>query len=792
MASTSSPKWLAPNFAGIPEELKTIPAWVCWQPKLKNGKWTKVPRDAKTGGAAKVDDPATWSTFEDAANYYAQHKLNGYGGGVAGVGIVLQATNGIAGIDIDHCIDETGAFNPLSVGIIEQVKSYTEKSPSGTGVRIFLYGGFPGPDFKNSKTGVELYTSGRYLTVTGHKIADEPEYCAINHREEEVAQVYHQFKTGQEKKTEAKRQPNMGGCSLSDRDLLDMASANAKNGRDFARLWAGDHSAYGSQSEADLALCNALAFWTNRDHDRIDRLFRQSGLFRPKWDEKHNAAGQTYGDSTIERAIAGTANGYDPKGKATSTERERPPKDDSVLEIRAKEILDAETPCDDFDTKELPPTIAAYIDEICRTTEADPITVTMSVYGTLGAILGKRVYIEEGDYFQKLFPNLWALVISTSGSFKTTALKKGGKIAFESEKIVRDQVDAIKKDLREKQFKMKDKEFGAYKLEKMEEIKELEKQSSVLPTKVTAEALLQVLADGKGGCIYASEFGDWLETLEKTHNTGLKALFTDLYDVPKTYSYLTKTSGQFWVEQPFISIAGVSTIEWVKKSVRPDDVSSGFFARFLLFYPPKKDAVPPALPRWKAKDYAAENRIKAILQSVPDDMPMTLTEEGTRVFEAAHALLYSEVKALGERPQEILSPYLKRWSPYLLKLAMVNQVFLDPTSTKIGVDALKSAFAILEYAIKSTTYLFRGELGESEHQRKCRAILKFLAKKGGKSRRQVILSSKTLDGGVKDYDEILEMLTEQGEINVDNIGPTGAPIKRNDWIYYLNPQDGES
>ena len=87
-----------------------------------------------------------------------------------------------------------------------------------------------------------------------------------------------------------------------DARLLERAHA-ARKGWKFAALWKGDVSAYPSQSEADLALCNLLAFWTGGDAARIDRLFRQSGLMRAKWDERRG--GQTYGERTIATAIAG-------------------------------------------------------------------------------------------------------------------------------------------------------------------------------------------------------------------------------------------------------------------------------------------------------------------------------------------------------------------------------------------------------------------------------------------------------------------------------------------------------
>jgi primase-polymerase (primpol)-like protein len=59
-----------------------------------------------------------------------------------------------------------------------------------------------------------------------------------------------------------------------------------------------------------MALCSLLAFWTGGDTHQIDRLFRDSGLYREKWDEVHFSDGATYGERTIERAIAGTQEFY--------------------------------------------------------------------------------------------------------------------------------------------------------------------------------------------------------------------------------------------------------------------------------------------------------------------------------------------------------------------------------------------------------------------------------------------------------------------------------------------------
>jgi hypothetical protein len=106
---------------------------------------------------------------------------------------------------------------------------------------------------------------------------------------------------------------------LDDHELLERAR-NAANGADVDALYRGEHS-YPSPSEADLALVNDLAFWTGPDPDRIDRMFRASGLMRPKWDDRRGDS--TYGAQTIAKALAARTDFYEPRRR--SVESETPP-----------------------------------------------------------------------------------------------------------------------------------------------------------------------------------------------------------------------------------------------------------------------------------------------------------------------------------------------------------------------------------------------------------------------------------------------------------------------------------
>jgi putative DNA primase/helicase len=109
---------------------------------------------------------------------------------------------------------------------------------------------------------------------------------------------------------------------LSDNDLLNKAF-KSKNGAKIQQLYNGDFSGYPSQSEADQALCNHLAFWLDRDRGRMDATFRTSGLMREKWDKKHFSNGSTYGQVTIEKAISATNETYKSRISEQTNKKQR-------------------------------------------------------------------------------------------------------------------------------------------------------------------------------------------------------------------------------------------------------------------------------------------------------------------------------------------------------------------------------------------------------------------------------------------------------------------------------------
>jgi predicted P-loop ATPase len=252
---------LTPVTRPTPADLSLIPVIIRESNRLvlwdyrndRNGKPTKVPFQPHHPRLhAKVNDPTTWGTFDQAVT-----GMNGH----AGIGCVVPP--GIVFIDWDHIL-VNGALPIWIQRILEQIRSYAEASPSGTGLHQIIMGALPGP---GNKVGcLEMYDASRYLTFTGNHLLVSP----LTVEPVNVDQLHR----------------------LMVARVFDF-TRNPK----LEKLLNGDHSEYPSPSEADLALCSLLASLRLSPED-IDYVFRLSGLFDEKWERAD------YREATIGKALA--------------------------------------------------------------------------------------------------------------------------------------------------------------------------------------------------------------------------------------------------------------------------------------------------------------------------------------------------------------------------------------------------------------------------------------------------------------------------------------------------------
>lgn len=292
------------NYDRLPQELRDRGRFCLWRYEDRSGKRTKVPHavpDYFRG--ADSGNPADFGSFSEALDALSEAEITFPMDGL-GVGIFDR----LGGVDIDHCFLPDGSLSEMAAEIVDIMDSYTEISPSGQGLRI-LFSVPQGFSYdkelfyiKNSNIGLECYLPGmtsRYLTVTGQALRDQDlqERQALPDRSQELLIVLQKYMKRRQTPQEQPRQIRQT-VTLSDQDLIRKA-CEAADGALFASLFSGNWQSlgYGSQSDADIALCNKLAFWTGRDPERMDALFRQSGLYRAKWER------DSYRLPTLRKAI---------------------------------------------------------------------------------------------------------------------------------------------------------------------------------------------------------------------------------------------------------------------------------------------------------------------------------------------------------------------------------------------------------------------------------------------------------------------------------------------------------
>ncbi len=267
---------LAINIAAVPAELRAHPQWVLWRFEKRQGKTTKVPINPRTSRRADTTDPTTWATFEEVVPLAGERGL--------GIGFVFSPDDQFAGVDLDDCRDPlTGAIAAWATAIVSDLRSYTEVSPSGTGLKIFVRGDLPPGG--NRKGAIELYDRARFFTVTGRHLSGTP--VTVEGRQAALHGLHERIfgRPACDQPLPPIHGTTPVSCTRSDAEIIARAKA-AKNGAKFARLLAGDVTGYSSRSEADAALCALLAFYARGDLAAVDRLFRQSGLYREKWERE--------------------------------------------------------------------------------------------------------------------------------------------------------------------------------------------------------------------------------------------------------------------------------------------------------------------------------------------------------------------------------------------------------------------------------------------------------------------------------------------------------------------------
>lgn len=288
------------SFEQFPEELKQIPHWILWRKEIRQGekKPTKVPYSAVYNGKAKSTEPKSWTTFEKALQ-----ALNNNPEQFSGLGFVFSEDDPFVFIDCDNCVNAEGELTETASEILDAFSGcYAELSQSGSGIHVIVKGNIP-RGFNNRETGVEMYGKEKFCALTGNVFLGSYYKEPAADIQKSLTRLFHKYRTADSYSAGYTRQTTDIDLH-TDFWIIEQAS-KAQNGEKFKALYAGnweeitngDIRLYPSQSEAEQALCDILAFWTCRNPEQIDRIFRSSGLYREKWNR------EDYSSRTVSNAI---------------------------------------------------------------------------------------------------------------------------------------------------------------------------------------------------------------------------------------------------------------------------------------------------------------------------------------------------------------------------------------------------------------------------------------------------------------------------------------------------------
>jgi primase-polymerase (primpol)-like protein len=279
----------------IPQEMKEFKQWVCWRSEdLDNGKTTKIPLDPNKLTRSPVfghikaqsNNPETWADFDTATMAAEKHNL--------GLGFILTKDDPFTGIDIDNCLNG-GVPDKEASRLLNDFGSYAEVTPSGKGLHIITKAKLAAGGQKSGN--LEIYDNLRFLTMTGAVVNGK---TTIKEGQTTIDRIYKKqpLRLVEKPLCDAPRSLVTQSKKTDEQILKELENHDSVRYemlfRDCDLRWYdGDHS------KADMAFCSMLAMFT-QDRSQIDRIFRQSALYREKWDVKHHGDGRTYGEGILD------------------------------------------------------------------------------------------------------------------------------------------------------------------------------------------------------------------------------------------------------------------------------------------------------------------------------------------------------------------------------------------------------------------------------------------------------------------------------------------------------------
>jgi putative DNA primase/helicase len=435
--STPTPQFQADlTYKLVPAELKSRNIWMIFEITWNEakGKFDKKPMNPLTQAGA--NDPSTGISFEQAFSALtewnkAQRKY------VLGVYIEPSGsvmTPDLVGIDLDKCCEDKSSTYDVSeqaAEVISKLDTYTEVSVSGTGIHCFVLGEKPGTHCRRGN--IEIYSAARAITVSGISLTEQP----LDVRECDITWLYDKMVAGDFESEEIKTAKREGKTSFSGgikftcvpgsvttKLQVQMTGRIVSEPEPFIlEDEAGNTVESKSHSEMDLSACTGLALKHGDNTEAIDSEFRQSALYRPKWERND------YRETAIAKGIE-TAQ----RIKTEIAEREAAAPQNIPM-VSAADSPEVTTPNEAQIAKpedEIPPFdpsvingfYAKFVEVVTRGTTLAPQFAFAIAKTIVGIRMSGKVRFENLD----VEPRYYAALIGETGSGKGEAWRRALRI----------------------------------------------------------------------------------------------------------------------------------------------------------------------------------------------------------------------------------------------------------------------------------------------------------------------------------------------------------------------------
>lgn len=769
----------------LPQELKDYPYFCGWKYETRNGSRTKVPKSVKGHNAdnSNLDDFCSFSEIIGHMDKYD------------GLGIAI--TGDMAAIDIDHCIED-GVLSDMASEIVEKVNTYTEISPSGTGIR--LIGKTHGYTYdrekyyiNNRKYGLEVYASrdkGQFVTITGNAIND----LSIGNITDVLPDILDKYML-RPVINRPKYSINAPGSFLTDEEVIKKASA-AGNGDKFVRLYNGDISDYPSQSEAELSFMTSLAFWCGGDEEQMERIYLGSGLKREKWNRVD------YRNSTISKALRGVTDFYKPIPVSSVVS------DFGTSSFPEKPISLDGMKVPQFPVNALPKDIADYVCAVAESTQT-PVDVAASAALSVLSIgmQGKYVIRPKPDWTETV--NTFIAIFMPPSERKSAVCSLMGKPMNEHEKewnrLHSAEIDFSKteRSILERRLKSLEDQASKGKAE-MSDVRRASEELSAFKDKkplryygddVTTEKLVSMISENDGRAAIFSPKGGIFDLLK-----GMYTKYVNIDVFLKGYSGDPIRVDRIGRESETIYNPVLTVMLMAQPSVLAGVMENGNFrgrgltARFLYCVPEsnvghrKYRSMP--IPEDVYSRY--DKCIRNILTDEPKQMPRIIT-------------LSTEADEMLEAFSEELEPKLKNeyadfadWAGKLVgstaRIAallcradtnIVYEFLTDPEPLVVSGEIMEKAICISRYFTEHAKAAF-SLFGADEGIRNCKYVLSAIKKAGlaEVSRRDIMRLCRALKTK-EAVQPVIDQLVDYGYLAEKQMTKTGAK-GRQTIIYLVN------